>query len=72
MNGQLSRSISEGLGVKQGHIKSSDNYKIYNNPFLEMLDTAQLGVQIGPEIDSGFSACADDVYLMTDTKSCTP
>ena len=28
MNGQLSRNFVEHLGVKQGHIKSSDNHKI--------------------------------------------
>ena len=55
--------------MKQGHIKSSDNYKIYNNPLLDMLDSASLGVQIGPELNSGFCACADDVFLMTDTQS---
>ena len=28
-----------------------------------------MGVQIGPELNSGFCACADDVFLMTDTQS---
>ena len=69
MDGKLSRSINETLGVKQGHIKSSDNYKIYNNPLLDMLDRASLGVQIGPDLNSGFCACADDVFLMTDSQS---
>ena len=34
-----------------------------------MLDSASLGVQIGPELNSGFCACADDVFLMTDSQS---
>ena len=43
MNGYLSRSISEDTGVKQGNIKSSEHYKIYLNPLLEMIDDSQLG-----------------------------
>ena len=34
-----------------------------------MLDSANLGVQISPDINSGFSSCADDVFLTTDTQS---
>ena len=68
MDGRLSREISETLGVKQGNLKSSDNYKIYANPLLDTLDSANLGVQLGP-VNSGFSSCADDLYLMTDTQS---
>ena len=48
MKGQLSRNFSENLGVKQGNIKSSDNYKIYINPLLDTVDSANLGVWIGP------------------------
>ena len=65
MNDQLSRSFKESLGVKQGHIKSSDNYKIYINPLLDAIDGANLGVWIGP-VNVGSSACADDEYIMTD------
>ena len=68
MEGKLSRKISETLGVKQGNIKSSDNYKIYANPLLDALDSANLGVQLGP-VNCGFSSCADDLHLMTDTQS---
>ena len=68
MNGQLSRSISEQTGVKQGHIKSSDHYKIYINPLLDTVDSAKLGVWIGP-INVGDSACADDEYLMSDSQT---
>ena len=34
MNGKLSRRFEETAGVKQGHINSSDNYKVYINPAL--------------------------------------
>ena len=65
MNGKLSREIKERLGVKQGHINSSDHYKVYIGPCLDMLEDAQLGVWIGP-LNSGVSGCADDVFLCTD------
>ena len=65
MNGQLSRSIREFRGVKQGHIKSSDHYKTYINPLLDTVDRATLGVWVGP-VNVGHSACADDEYQMSD------
>ena len=65
MNGNLSRNIEETLGVKQGHINSSDHYKVYILPCLETLDEAQLVVWIGP-VNCGVSGCADDVYLGSD------
>ena len=68
MNGQLSRSIPETLGVKQGRNKSSDHYKIYIAPLLDTLDNAHLGVWIG-NVNVGVSGVADDVYLMTDTQT---
>ena len=68
MNGQLSRCFKETLGVKQGFIKSSDDYKIYINPLLDSIDGANLGIWIGP-VNVGNSACADDEYLITDSQS---
>ena len=68
MNGQLSRSFEEKLGVKQGHIKSSDDYKIYLNPLLNAIDSANLGVWVGP-VNVGTSACADDVFVITDSQT---
>ena len=68
MKGQLSRSLTESLGVRQGHIKSSDHFKIYINPLLDTIDSALLGVQLGP-VNVGSSACADDEYLMSDSQS---
>ena len=54
--------------MKQGHIKSSDNYKIYANPLLDTVDNTCLGVWIGP-VNVGTSASAADEYLMTDVQS---
>ena len=68
MNGELSSEFKETLGVKQGHIKSSDHYKIYINPALESLDQSNLGVWIGPINVSG-TGVADDLYLTSDTQS---
>ena len=51
--------------MKQGHINSSDHYKIYIGPCLDLLEDAQLGVWIGP-LNSGVSGCADDVFLGSD------
>ena len=68
MNGELSSEFEEKLGVKQGHIKSSDHYKIYINPALETLDESNLGVWIGPVNVSG-TGVADDLYLTSDSKS---
>ena len=48
MSRKISQPLSESLGVGQGKIKSSDHYKIYINPALETLESAQLGIDIGP------------------------
>ena len=53
MQGNLSRNIEEKLGVKQGHINSSDHYKVYIDPALEALEESNLGVWIGPVNVSG-------------------
>ena len=68
MKGKLSRQFIETKGVKQGHINSSDNYKIYINPALNTLDESDLGVWVGP-INVSVTAVADDNYLMTSTQS---
>ena len=68
MNGNLSSEFEEKLGVKQGHINSSDHYKIYIKPVLETLDESELGVWIGPVNVSG-TGVADDLYLNSDTPS---
>ena len=65
MEGKLSRTIDEELGVLQGKIKSSDHYKIFVSPALESLDSSHLGYQLGP-VCVGVSGVADDVYLISD------
>ena len=65
MKGKISESLTENLGVGQGKIRSSDHYKIYINPVLETLESADLGINIGP-INTGVSCVADDVYLLSD------
>ena len=65
MQGKISKPLTEHLGVGQGKIRSSDHYKIYINPILETLESAELGVNIG-QINTGISCVADDVYLTTD------
>ena len=66
MRGKLSDIVEEEKGVKQGQIKSSDHYKVYVNPLLDMVDRSKLGVWIGP-VNVSQSACADNKFLMTDT-----
>ena len=68
MKGKLSRKFTETAGVKQGHINSGDNYKIYINPALTTLDTSTLGVWVGP-INVSVSGVADDCYLMSSSQS---
>jgi hypothetical protein len=68
MKGKLSRKFRETAGVKQGHINSSDNYKIYINPALNALDESTLGVWVGPIIVS-VTGVADDNYLMSSKQS---
>ena len=68
MKGQLSDTLEEKLGVKQGHVRSSDNYKVYINPLLDTLEESQLGIWIGP-VNVSSSDCADDVYLISDDQT---
>ena len=48
MKGKLSRKFEEKLGCKQGHINSSDDYKVYINPALNTFEESNLGVWVGP------------------------
>ena len=61
MKGKLSRTFVETAGVKQGHINSSDNYKIYINPALNTLDKSTLGVWVGP-INVAVAGVADNNF----------
>ena len=65
MDKKLSLPLEETLGVGQGKIRSSDHYIIYINTVLETLESAQLGVNIGP-VNVGSCCVADDLYLLTD------
>ena len=68
MQHKISRKFEETAGVKQGHINSSDNYRIYINPALDTLDTSTLGVWVGP-INVSVTGVADDNYLMSSSQS---
>ncbi|CAC5378097.1 unnamed protein product [Mytilus coruscus] len=63
-NGQTSELFNVLQGVRQGGILSTDLYKLYINPVLNMLETSNLGCRIG-NILCNTSACADDVALMS-------
>ena len=62
---KIQRRLSSEIKKTLGHINSSDHYKVYIGPCLDMLEDAQLGVWMGP-INSGVSGCADDVFLGSD------
>ena len=68
MFGKLSQPFTEELGVRQGHCKSSDNYKVFVNPALMDLDHSNLGYKIGPIVVST-TGVADDIYLQSDSQS---
>ena len=63
-NGNLSRRFHENLGSRQGHRKSSDHYKQYNNPIQIILNKSNLGFQIGPYNISNVTV-ADDLLGMS-------
>lgn len=65
MNGKLSADINESQGVKQGGCNSSDNYKIFIETLLETVETANLGVWIGPT-NTRLTCVADDFLGMSD------
>ena len=63
-NGQLSRRFQENLGSRQGHRKSTDHYKQYNNPIQNNLNISNLGFQIRPYYISNITV-ADDILGMS-------
>ena len=65
MNGKLSRTFEETLGVGQGKSRASDHYKVFNQPLLDNLEDAQLGIWCG-DICVSVDGIADDVYLLCD------
>ena len=69
-----SRNFVEHDGSFLEHERNFYYFKIYTNPALETLDSANLGVIFGPlnsgvPLNLGVSCCADDYYLMTDSQS---
>ena len=72
MQGKLSQSFEETLGVKQGQINSSDDYKVYVNSALNTIDESGLGVVIGTkpnQVIVAITGVADDLYLMSDEQN---
>ena len=67
-NVKLSDKIEETLGVKQGGSRSSDHFKTYVAPAVELVDSANLGVWMGP-LNIGVSCCAVDFLGMSDNPS---
>ena len=65
LDGKLSRSVRETLGVKRC---SSNDYKVYVNPALDTFERSQLGVQIGP-VNVAVTGVADDLYLLANSQS---
>ena len=47
MNGKLSRSFEEVLGVGQGKCRAADHFKIFINLCLDSLDKSELGIWMG-------------------------
>ena len=55
--------IQDQCGVEQGGINSSDFYKIYNNEQLDLAQSSEFGVELGPVVISSIGQ-ADDVALL--------
>ena len=55
--------ILDEHGVEQGNINSSDFYKIYNNPLLEILQASKQGVFLGNNLTISGIGQADDVVV---------
>jgi hypothetical protein len=62
--GQISEHFQVNQGVRQGGILSTDLYKLYINPLLARLESANVGMRIG-NISTNCTACADDVALLS-------
>ena len=55
--------ILDEHGTEQGGINSSDYYKIYNNPLLELLQASKQGVSLGNKLTISAIGQADDVAV---------
>ena len=61
--GGLSDSFPINQGVRQGGILSTDLYKVYIDPLMNVLKSKRLGLKIGT-VYVGCQACADDIALL--------
>jgi hypothetical protein len=62
--GQISEPLLVNQGGRQGGILSTDLYKLYINPLLARLESANIGMRIG-NISTNCTACADDVAILS-------
>ena len=63
VNGELSRVIKEGRGIRQGGETSTDGFKAKENPFLRKVRTHPDSLRIGT-IPMGIPTVADDNCMM--------
>jgi hypothetical protein len=67
IDGSLSRPVCIHQGTGQGRYISSENYKVFINPLLNVLEKAGCGAHIGP-FYCGCPTCADDILIITDSE----
>ena len=63
---QISRTLMEKQGVRQGGILSAEQYKAYINPLMERIQRYNLGYHIG-SLDVSTPYCADDGTLVSNS-----
>ena len=64
-NRTLMGPIKDECGVEQGGVNSSEYYKVYNNEQLNLAQSSEFGIEIGPVTISSVGQ-ADDVALVAD------
>jgi hypothetical protein len=64
--GQLSRSISEKQGIRQGGLQSTEHFKARSNPLLDQLTSTDHGYRIGTT-PVGTPTCANDMAIISDS-----
>ena len=62
--GQITKPFLVNQGVRQDGILGTDLYKLFINPLLARLESANIGMRIG-NISTNCTACADDVVLLS-------
>jgi hypothetical protein len=63
---KVSTSFPILQGVRQGGIPSANDYKVYINDVLDILETSELGLYIG-DVYCGVPSCADDLIMLATT-----